>query len=78
MEFYINRKLFKATKLLFIFLTAFCVQVSASTAFSQRISISQKNMPLEQVLREIKRQTGYFFLYDTDLVQQKSKPVSIN
>ncbi len=65
-------------KLLIIFLTAFCVQVSASTAFSQRISISQKNMPLEQVLKEIKRQTGYFFLYDSDLVQQKSKPVSIN
>lgn len=65
-------------KLLLIFLTAFCVQVSASTAFSQRISISQKNMPLEQVLKEIKRQTGYFFLYDSDLVQQKSKPVSIN
>ncbi|RYG21834.1 MAG: SusC/RagA family TonB-linked outer membrane protein, partial [Chitinophagaceae bacterium] len=78
MEFYINRKLFKATKLLFIFLTAFCIQVSASTAFSQRISISQKNMPLEQVLKEIKRQTGYFFLYDTDLVQQQSKPVNIN
>lgn len=78
MEFYINRKLFKATNLLFIFLTVFCVQVSASTAFSQRISISQKNMPLEQVLKEIKRQTGYFFLYDSDLVQQKSKPVSIN
>lgn len=65
-------------KLLLIFLTAFCVQVSASTAFSQRISINQKNMPLEQVLKEIKRQTGYFFLYDTDLVQQKSKPVSMN
>ncbi|MGF1922801.1 MAG: SusC/RagA family TonB-linked outer membrane protein [Bacteroidia bacterium] len=65
-------------KLLIIFLTAFCVQVSASTAFSQRISISQKNMPLEQVLKEIKRQTGYFFLYDTDLIQQRSTPVSLN
>ncbi|RYF97527.1 MAG: SusC/RagA family TonB-linked outer membrane protein, partial [Chitinophagaceae bacterium] len=29
-------------------------------------------------LKEIKRQTGYFFLYDTDLIQQKSKPVTID
>lgn len=78
MKFYINRKLFKATHLLFIFLIALCVQVSASTAFSQRVSINQKNMPLEKILKEIKRQTGYFFLYDTDLVQERAKPVTIN
>ncbi|TKC05494.1 SusC/RagA family TonB-linked outer membrane protein [Pedobacter polaris] len=73
----LNKKLTKAMKLIVIFLTAFCLQVSAS-AFSQKISISQKNVPLEQVLKEIKRQTGYFFLYDLDLIQQKSKPVTIN
>jgi TonB-linked SusC/RagA family outer membrane protein len=73
----ITKKLTKAMKLIVIFLTAFCLQVSAA-AFSQKVSISKKNMPLEQVLKEIKRQTGYFFLYDLDLIQQKSKPVSIN
>ncbi len=72
-----NKKIIKAMKIIFIFLTVLCLQVSAS-AFSQRISINQKNMPLEQVLKEIKSQTGYFFLYDLDLIQQKSKPVSIN
>ncbi len=74
---YFNHKFIRAMKLTVIFLTVLCLQVSAS-AFSQRISISQKNMPLEQVLKEIKRQTGYFFLYDLDLIQQKSKPVNIN
>lgn len=72
-----NQKIMKVMKLTVILLTVLCLQVSAS-AFSQRISINQKNMPLEQVLKEIKRQTGYFFLYDLDLVQQKSNPVSIN
>ena len=72
-----NKKINKATKITFIFLTVLCLQVSAS-AFSQRISINQKRMPLVQVLKEIKRQTGYFFLYDLDLIQEKSKPVSIN
>ncbi|TDG37044.1 SusC/RagA family TonB-linked outer membrane protein [Pedobacter changchengzhani] len=64
-------------KLFVILMTVLCVQVSAS-AFSQRVNISQKNVPLEQVLKEIKRQTGYFFLYDLDLIQQQSKPVTIN
>ncbi|RZL44270.1 MAG: SusC/RagA family TonB-linked outer membrane protein [Pedobacter sp.] len=74
---HLTKKLTKAMKLIVIFLTAFCLQVSAA-AFSQKVSINQKNMPLEQVLKEIKRQTGYFFLYDLDLIQQRSKPVSIN
>ena len=72
-----DKKIIKAMKITIIFLTVLCLQVSAS-AFSQRISINQKNMPLELVLKEIKSQTGYFFLYDLDLIQQKSKPVSIN
>ncbi len=73
----LNNKLIKSMKITVMFLTMLSLQVSAS-AFSQRISINQKNMPLEQVLKEIKRQTGYFFLYDLDLIQQKSKLVSIN
>jgi TonB-linked SusC/RagA family outer membrane protein len=74
---FINKKLTIAMRLTVILLTALCLQVSAA-AFSQRVSITQKNMPLEQVLKEIKRQTGYFFLYDADLIKLKSKPVSIN
>ncbi len=72
-----NKKIIRTMKITFIFLTVLCLQVSA-VAFSQRISINQKNMPLEQILKEIKSQTGYFFLYDLDLIQQKSKPVSLN
>jgi len=72
-----NHQFFKAMKLFVVLMTAFCLQVSAA-AFSQRVSISQKNTPLVRVLKEIKRQTGYFFLYDSDLIQQKSKPVTIN
>lgn len=74
---YFNHQFIRAMKLFVIIMTVFCVQVSAS-AFSQRVSISQKNTPLLNVLKEIKRQTGYFFLYDTDLIQQQSKPVTIN
>lgn len=74
---YFNHQFIRAMKLFVIIMTVCCVQVSAA-AFSQRVSISQKNTPLLNVLKEIKRQTGYFFLYDTDLIQQQSKPVTIN
>ena len=74
---YLNQKIVRTMKIFVFLMTILCVQVSAN-AFSQRINISQKNVPLVRVLKEIKRQTGYFFLYDTDLVQQKSRPVTID
>jgi len=74
---YFTHQFIRAMKLFIFIMTVFCLQVSAN-AFSQRINISQKNTPLVKILKEIKRQTGYFFLYDTDLIQQKSKPVTIN
>lgn len=74
---YLNQKIIRTMKIFVFLMTILCVQVSAN-AFSQRINISQKNVPLVRVLKEIKRQTGYFFLYDTDLVQQKSRPVTID
>ncbi len=69
-------KFYPSVKLTIVLLALFCTQLSAA-AFSQRISLNQHNVPLEQVLKEIKRQTGYFFLYDLDLIQQQSKPVNI-
>ncbi|RYD73257.1 MAG: SusC/RagA family TonB-linked outer membrane protein, partial [Sphingobacteriales bacterium] len=74
---YLNQQFIRAMKIFIFLMTVLCIQVSAA-AFSQRINISQKNVPLVRVLKEIKRQTGYFFLYDSDLVQQKSKPVTID
>lgn len=74
---YFNQPLIRTMKLFIILMTVLCVQVSAS-AFSQNISINQKNMPLVRVLKEIKRQSGYFFLYDSDLIEKLAKPVTID
>ncbi len=49
-----------------------CLKVSA-TANGQQITISQKNVPLEKIFREIKRQAGYSFLYTDELMQKASK-----
>lgn len=61
---------------LVILLTIVCVQVSA-TAVSQRISISEENVSLVKVLKSIRKQTGFTFLYSLDILET-SKPVSVN
>jgi len=53
-----------------------CLQVSA-TGYAQKITMSQKNAPIEQVLKEIKNQTGYLFFYNQDWLKQV-KTVNIN
>ncbi|GEO03340.1 SusC/RagA family TonB-linked outer membrane protein [Adhaeribacter aerolatus] len=52
------------------------MQVQAK-AFSQKISISEQNAPLEKVFKEIRRQSGYLFLYNTELLR-KAKPVTVS
>ncbi|HEY1062664.1 MAG TPA: SusC/RagA family TonB-linked outer membrane protein, partial [Daejeonella sp.] len=46
-----------------------CLQVSAS-GFAQKITISRHNAPVEQVLKEIKKQTGYLFFYNQEWIKQ--------
>lgn len=57
-------KVIHVMKLTVLLLTGFCLQVSA-TAFSQQITLSEKNAPLKQVLEQISRQSGYTFFYDS-------------
>lgn len=62
-------------KLTALLILAACMQVSA-TVYSQKISISVRNAPLEEVLKEIRKQSGYAFLYDISWLQ-KAEPVSM-
>lgn len=65
-------KLLLVMKLTTLIMIAACLQVSAGT-FSQNVTLSLKNVPLQKVFREIKRQTGLNFLYTTELVSQTEK-----
>lgn len=49
----------------------------AASGKAQSISISEHNAPLTKVFREIKRQTGYTFIYK-DALLQKAKNVSFD
>ena len=57
--------------------TAFCIllaclQVSAG-GHAQTVTISLKEAPVEKVFREIKKQTGYFFLYNNEVLTRVGK-----
>src|SRR5689334_23716492 len=63
-------------KLTAILLLATCLQVSA-TGHAQKISLTEKNAPLEKVLQQIKKQSGYQFWYEDKLLQN-ARPVNIS
>jgi TonB-linked SusC/RagA family outer membrane protein len=68
-------KILLAMKLIAILLTAFCLQVSANS-YSQRITIIEKNAPLEKIMRSIRQQSGYSFIFDVKQLKE-AKPVSV-
>jgi len=55
-----------------VILLASLLQVSAVT-FGQRITLTGKSIPLEEVLKEIQSQSGYDFIYDLKLVKQSGR-----
>ncbi|MCE6988078.1 TonB-dependent receptor [Dyadobacter sp. CY323] len=63
-------------KLSALLLTIACMQVSAS-AISQKISLSVERAPMEQVIKMIKKRSGYLFMYNNELLK-KAKPVTVN
>jgi TonB-dependent SusC/RagA subfamily outer membrane receptor len=65
----------KVMKLIIILLTTACLQISAK-GLSQSISISGKDLLLENIFKEIKKQSGYVVFYNYELVKD-AKPVTI-
>jgi TonB-linked SusC/RagA family outer membrane protein len=63
-------------KLTVLLLAAFCLQASAG-AYSQTVTLSEKNSSIKKVFREIEQQTGYTFFYTEDLFR-KSKKVTLD
>lgn len=69
-------KLMLIMQLTIILLLVSFLQVSA-TAFAQNVTITGKNVSLQQVFKEIRRQTGYNFIYTNKVVKEAS-PVTLD
>lgn len=63
-------------RLTFVILIATLMQVSA-TGFAQKITLTKSNAALKAVLKDLKIQSGYNFVY-TDDILAKAKPVDIS
>lgn len=62
-------------KVLTVFLLLVLLQISFS-ASAQTVTLSERNSPINEVFKALKKQTGYDFIYD-DFILGKAKPVSI-
>lgn len=66
------------TKLTVLFVTLIGVQLSFS-AYSQKINIRAENRPLEELLMELKTQSGFKILFNTETVEKADRvTVEIN
>ncbi|MDB5200851.1 MAG: hypothetical protein JWQ27_260 [Ferruginibacter sp.] len=66
----------RVMKLLFLFTVLSCLQAAAK-GYGQTITLHIQNAPLETVFKEVKKQTGYAFLYTRDQLTN-TVPVSLN
>lgn len=63
-------------KLIIVLLTATFLQVSAGT-YAQNVTLKQKSVKLVTIFKEIRKQTGYDFIY-SDRMLENVKPVDLN
>ncbi|WP_051691952.1 SusC/RagA family TonB-linked outer membrane protein [Pedobacter borealis] len=63
-------------KLIIVLLTATFLQVSAGT-YAQNVTLKEKNVKLVAIFKEIRKQTGYDFIY-SDRMLENIAPVNLN
>lgn len=69
-------KVWLIMRLIVVFLTAACLQVSARS-LGQTVTLHESNTALEKVLKQIKKQTGHsFYVANVDLLKN-AKPVNV-
>ncbi len=68
----LTKTLLMMTKLTAVLLVTACLQVSAK-GYSQKVTLSESDVSLKKVFKEIRRQTGYLFFYSDELLQQARK-----
>lgn len=67
----LSKKIVLMMKLTVVLMTVTLLQVHAA-GYSQTVSISRRNAPLDKIFQEIKKQTGYSFLYtDEQLLHER-------
>ncbi|WP_081164789.1 SusC/RagA family TonB-linked outer membrane protein [Niastella populi] len=71
----LTKQLLMTMKLTAVMLLVACLHASAGVN-AQQVTLQEKNAPLVKIFREIKRQTGYVFVYSSEVLKQ-SRTVDI-
>jgi type II secretory pathway component GspD/PulD (secretin) len=66
------KKIWLVMKLM-VFLSLVCTLSLNAKTYSQQINVSFKDAELEKVFREIKKQTGYSFIYTLTMLEKGTK-----
>ena len=67
-----SNKIFLIMKLMFMLLIAATLQVSAE-GYTQTVTLSMKDAPLQKVFKEINKQTGFTFFYSDAVMDQAGR-----
>jgi TonB-linked SusC/RagA family outer membrane protein len=76
MHFHVPRAILLVMKITTLLLLITIMTVSASS-LAQKITLNEKKATLEQVLKKIRQQSGYDFVYSDDMLTN-AEPVTIN
>lgn len=60
---------------LILLITAFTFQVSAAV-LGQQVTLNVKNASLKEVMRDVRKQSGYYFFFESDYLKN-AKPVTV-
>ncbi|PTS95367.1 SusC/RagA family TonB-linked outer membrane protein [Pedobacter sp. HMWF019] len=69
-------KAFLVMKFTALIIFCFSMQMSAAT-MAQRVSLNTSNTSLKEIFREVRKQTSYYFIYNSEVLE-KANPVTIN
>lgn len=72
----VSRRMLATVRILVVALLSVVLTASAN-GYSQNVTLSMNNAPIEKVFKEIRKQTGYEFLYSTRLLAN-ANPVSVH
>ncbi|WP_214071859.1 SusC/RagA family TonB-linked outer membrane protein [Mucilaginibacter sp. dw_454] len=70
------KRIIMRINLIALLITIGLVQASAK-GYGQKISLNEKDAPVEKVLKSIKEQSGYVFFYDNNDLKQKTVSIQV-
>src|SRR5690606_29697474 len=72
------KRIIMRIKLVSLTLLVGTLQLQAYDLKAQKLTLNVRQLPLENILKEISRQTAYDFLYNAQQLKSNAVPVSIN